>query len=84
MYLSEYIFGLIETVVGDWKKACDVFKDMEVNDIQPDPVACSSLMEALSRGCQHRQVLELAVLMQEKNIPLNSRASFEILSASSM
>jgi len=64
---------LIGTTVRDWKKAWEVFKDMEVNDIQPDPIACSSLMEALNRGCQPTQIIELSELMWEKNIPFNSR-----------
>nr|UPT49855.1 pentatricopeptide repeat protein AaPPR566 [Agave angustifolia] len=72
------------STTGDWQKAWEVFKDMEANDIQPDPIAFSSLMEALNRGCQPTRVLELSELMREKNIPFNSRASFEILSASSM
>ncbi|KAJ0980952.1 hypothetical protein J5N97_009207 [Dioscorea zingiberensis] len=57
---------------------------MEKNDIQPDPIACSSLMEAFNKGCQPSRVLQLAELMKEKNIPLNTSALFGIISACSI
>ncbi|PKU59954.1 Pentatricopeptide repeat-containing protein [Dendrobium catenatum] len=46
-------------ITDDWKKAWDVFVEMRVNNIKPDPIACSALMEALNRGCQSAMVLQL-------------------------
>lgn len=65
-------------------KAWELFEDMERNNIQPDPVLCSSLIEALNIGCQPEKVLWLAELMREKYIPLNSSASFGVIYACSM
>lgn len=57
---------------------------MEMNDIQPDSIACSSLMKAFNKGCQPARVLLLAELMKEKGIALNETSIFEIISACSM
>ncbi|KAG1338410.1 hypothetical protein COCNU_04G007160 [Cocos nucifera] len=72
------------SIVENWKKAWEIFQDMEKNDILLDPIACSSLMEVLNRGCQHTKVLQMAELMRQKHIPLNSSAAFEIISACSI
>nr|CAD1821943.1 unnamed protein product [Ananas comosus var. bracteatus] len=52
--------------------------------IEPDPIACSSLMEVLNRGCQPEMVIQLVELMREKHIPLNPSASYEIIFSCSM
>lgn len=70
--------------LGNWEKAWALFVDMEENDIQPDPILCSSMIEALNMGCQPDKVLRLAEMMKEKHISLNSSASFAIIYACSM
>ncbi|MQL79272.1 hypothetical protein Taro_011709 [Colocasia esculenta] len=69
---------------GNCEKAWDVFQEMEMNDIQPDAIAYSSLMKPFNRGWQPERVLHLAKLMKEKGVPINSAATFEILSSCSM
>lgn len=67
-----------------WEKALSIFEEMEMNDIQPDSIACSSLMKAFNKGCQPARVLLLAELMKEKGIAFNETSIFEIISACSM
>jgi pentatricopeptide repeat protein len=57
---------------------------MESNDVQPDAIVCSSLMEALNKGSQHEMVLQLMKFMKQKQIPLNQKAYFEIIASCSM
>ncbi|KAI3988551.1 hypothetical protein MKX01_026365, partial [Papaver californicum] len=68
----------------NWEKACDLFEDMEINEIEPDSIACSSLMKAFNKGWQPAQVVRLAQLMREKAIPFSEATFFEIISACSM
>jgi pentatricopeptide repeat protein len=57
---------------------------MEGNDIQPDAIICSALMEALNKGSQPESVLQLMEFMKAKQIPLNQKAYFEIIASCSM
>jgi pentatricopeptide repeat protein len=57
---------------------------MESNDIQPDAIVCSSLMEALNKGGQPERVLQLMEFMKQKQIQLNQKAYFEIISSCTM
>jgi len=57
---------------------------MECNDIQPDAIVCSSLMEALNKGGQPERVLQLMEFMKQKQIQLNQKAYFEIISSCTM
>jgi len=69
---------------GSWRRAWDLFKEMESNDVQPDAIVCSSLMEALNNGSQPERVLQLMKFMKQKQIPLNQKAYFEIIASCSM
>lgn len=57
---------------------------MESNDIEPDAIVCSSLMEALNKGGQPERVLQLMDFMKQKQIQLNQKAYFEIISSCTM
>ena len=57
---------------------------MEADDVQPDSIACSSLMRAFSKGGQPAKVLDLAEFMREKKIPFNNSSFFEMVSACSL
>ncbi|KAL6639046.1 hypothetical protein ACP70R_022776 [Stipagrostis hirtigluma subsp. patula] len=69
---------------GSWRRAWDLFKEMEGSGIQPDAIICSALMEALNKGNQPERVLQLMEFMNEKFIPLNQKAYFEIIASCSM
>ncbi|GKV27597.1 hypothetical protein SLEP1_g36756 [Rubroshorea leprosula] len=68
----------------NWGKACALFQEMEINDIQPDSVVCSALMRAFNKGGQPSKVLTLAEFMREKEIPFSDSVFFEMVSACSM
>ncbi|KAK9123243.1 hypothetical protein Sjap_012845 [Stephania japonica] len=55
-----------------WEKAWSLFEDMEANGIQPDTIACSSLMKAFNRGGQPARVIELFLRVQLINVSLAS------------
>lgn len=57
---------------------------MELNNVQPDSVACAALMRAFNRGSQPDKALLLAEIMREKNIPYIDAVFFEMVSACSM
>lgn len=67
-----------------WEKACALLHEMEMNNIELDPIACSALMKAFNKGNQASNVLILAEIMKEKGIPFNDASFFEMLSACSM
>ncbi|WVZ62444.1 hypothetical protein U9M48_012196 [Paspalum notatum var. saurae] len=69
---------------GSWRRAWDLFEEMESNYVQPDAIVCSSLMEALNKGSQPERVLQLLESMKQKQIPLNQKAYFEIIASCSM
>ncbi|KAF5946370.1 hypothetical protein HYC85_016598 [Camellia sinensis] len=70
--------------VENWEKASAILLEMEMNDVQPDAIACSSLMSAFNKGCQPAKVLSLAEFMRDKDIPFNEATFFEMVSACSM
>ncbi|GMP61745.1 hypothetical protein CsSME_00024089 [Camellia sinensis var. sinensis] len=70
--------------VENWEKASAILLEMEMNDVQPDAIACSSLMSAFNKGCQPAKVLSLAEFMRDKDIPFNDATFFEMVSACSM
>lgn len=61
-----------------------VFQEMELNNVQPDSVACAALMRAFNRGSQPGKALLLAELMREKDIPYIDAVLFEMVSACTM
>lgn len=79
-FLSFQIFFL----PGLWEQAFAVFQEMELNNVQPDSVACAALMRAFNRGSQPDKALLLAEIMREKNIPYIDAVFFEMVSACSM
>ena len=68
----------------DWEKAFAIFQEMELHGVQPDSIACSTLMRAFNRGCQPGKVLLAADFMKEKKIPLSDAIFSEIISACTM
>lgn len=68
----------------NWEKACALFEEMETIGVQPDSIACSTVMRALNKGGQSSKVLTLAEHMREKGIPFSDSIFFEIISACSL
>ncbi|KAI3471607.1 hypothetical protein Pfo_028257 [Paulownia fortunei] len=64
-----------------WEKAFAVFQEMELNNVQPDSVACAALMRTFNRGSQPGKVLLLAEFMRDKKIPFIDAVFFEMVSA---
>lgn len=71
-------------ISDDWEKAFAIFQEMELGGVQPDSVACSTLMRAFNRGCQPEKVMLAAEFMKEKKIPFTDAIFFEIISACSV
>ncbi|RVW16467.1 Pentatricopeptide repeat-containing protein [Vitis vinifera] len=57
-------------VAENWEKASALFLEMETDDVQPDSIACSSLMRAFNKGGQPaklrewREIIGLIKLME--------------------
>lgn len=66
------------------EKISALFQEMELDGVQPDSVACSTLMRAFNRACQSEKVLVIAEFMKEKKIPFTDSVFFEVISACSM
>ena len=71
-------------LADDLEKAFAVFQEMELNDVQPDAIACSALMRAFNRGCQPSKVILIAEFMRDKAVPFIDANFFEMVSACSM
>lgn len=72
------------SLAEQWDKAFAVFQEMELNDVQPDSVACAALMRTFNRGSQPSKVLLVTEFMREKKIPFIDAVFFEMVSACSM
>ncbi|GMP97480.1 hypothetical protein CsSME_00045716 [Camellia sinensis var. sinensis] len=51
--------------VENWEKASAILLEMEMNDVQPDAIACSSLMSAFNKGCQPAKVFSCRVYARQ-------------------
>lgn len=67
-----------------WEKALAIFQEMELNNVQPDSVACATLMRIFNKGSQPGKVLLVAEFMRDNKIPFTDVVFFEMVSSCSM